>query len=527
MIKLKESINNYFNLRSWRPYFLIFVLGFLLYGQTLFFNFSYFDDQSLILENAPILSNFSNLGEVFLSDAFFSVDKFYYRPLLNISFMIDMHLGGSLAFVYHFSNILIHILATSLAFCLFLKLNLKKELAWFFALIFLVHPVLVQAVAWIPGRNDSLLALFILASFNLFLSFKDSPRLLSYIAYLGFFLLALFTKETAAVLPLLIIFYFSFVEKNKISKTDKWLLIFGSLAMGIIWYIFRSLALGSDPVTPEILIVSILRNAPAFLVSLGKAFFPFNLAVLPILADSKIIYGFIALPFLALAIFKSSEKNWRYLSFGFLWFILFLLPSLVRLNSIDTPDFLEHRLYLPLIGLFIIISELDWIKNINWRKKIIKILALIIIIFFFVLNWRHQQVFYDRISFWQSAVKTSPHSALANRNLGAMYYLDGRFDSAIKYYRRSLEINPNEAMAHNNLGLIYFEKGSYGQAEREYKKELSLYPNYDKALFNLGNLYYKQKRLTETAELWQAAIKANPNNYEAYSGLLNLSNQLR
>jgi tetratricopeptide (TPR) repeat protein len=82
-------------------------------------------------------------------------------------------------------------------------------------------------------------------------------------------------------------------------------------------------------------------------------------------------------------------------------------------------------------------------------------------------------------------------------------------------------------MAHNNIGLIYSERGSYGQAEKELKKELSLYPNYDKALFNLGHLYYKQKRLTEAAQLWQVALKVNPNYYEAYSSLLNLSNQLR
>jgi len=514
-------------LKGWRPYFLIFAVGFLLYGQSLFFDFSYFDDQNLILDNAPILSNFKNVGEVFFNDVFFSIDKYYYRPFLNFSFMIDMRLGGTLPVIYHFVNILIHILVTCLAFRLFIKLNCRKELAWFFSLLFLVHPVLVQAVAWIPGRNDSLLALFILAAFNLFLAFKDNPRPVYYIGYLGFFLLALFTKETAAVLPLIIISYVLIFARSKITATDKWLLVFGSLAMGIVWYLFRALALGHDPVGLTIAMNSILRNAPAILVSLGKAFLPFNLAVLPILADSKIIYGLIIFPLLVLALLLSPKKDGRYLALGGAWFILFLLPSLIRLNPTDVPDFLEHRLYLPIIGLFIMLAEIDWLKNLDWSKKIVKIIAALIFIFFFVLSGVHQQVFKNRITFWQSAVKTSPHSALANRNLGVMYYLDNDLVRAEQSYRRALALNDNEPMVHNNLGVIYLDNKNYGQAETEFKKELSLYPSYDKALFNLGKLYYQENRLTEAAELWAEILRINPRYYEAYFRLLNLKNQLR
>jgi tetratricopeptide (TPR) repeat protein len=514
-------------LKGWRPYLLIFIIGFLLYGQTLFFDFSYFDDQSLVLENSQILSDFNNVGEVFLSDAFFSVDRYYYRPLLNLSFMLDMHLGGTLPFIYHFSNILIHILVASLIFSLFLKLNYKRELAWVFSVLFLVHPVLTQAVAWIPGRNDSLLALFVLAAFNLFLSFVNRPRLIYYLGYLGFFLLALFTKETAALLPLVVIFYLLVFAREKTSRTDKWLIIFGSVAAGIIWYLFRHLALGSDPLSLKIIIESLWRNAPAFLVSLGKSFLPFNLAVLPILADSKIIYGLIALPLLVLGLLFSTKKDWRYLSLGVLWFFLFLFPSFIRLNTVDTPDFLEHRLYLPIIGLFIILAEIDWLKNLDWRKRGVRAGAFLLLLLFFILSSLHLPVFKNRVSFWQSAVKASPNSALANRNLGAMYYLENDSLRAEKSYRRALAINENEPMVHNNLGLIYLERKSYGQAEKEFKKELGLYPNYDKALFNLGDLYYRQKRLTEARSLWEAALQANPRYYEAYFRLLNLKNQLR
>lgn len=514
-------------LKGWRAYFLLLVLGFLLYGQTLFFDFSFFDDQVLVIENSPIIGNFKNIGAVFTNDVFFSVSKYYYRPLLNVSLMIDMAIAGVLPFIFHLTNILIHILTACLVFRLFLKIDYKRSLAWLFSVLFLIHPVLTQAVAWIPGRNDSLLALFVLAAFNLFLEFKDRSRPRYYLGYLFCFLLALFSKETAALLPILVILYFSLFERKKISNDDKWLLVFGSFAAGVIWYLFRKFALETDPLSINIVVSSLVRNAPALLVSLGKVFLPFDLAVLPILADTKIIYGLIILPLILLALYFSKHNNWRRIGFGFAWFILFIFPSLIRLNLVDTPDFLEHRLYLPIIGLFIIIAEIDWIKNLDLNKKLSKLIVTAILLLFFVLSWRHIQVFKNRVTFWQSAVASSPHSALAQKNLGAMYYLDNNLAEAEKSYRRALVINSQEAMVHNNLGLVYFDQGKYGLAEREYKKELSLYPRYDKALFNLGKLYYQEKRLTEARKLWEEALRANPRNYEAYFGLLNLSNQLR
>jgi len=189
MIKLREHLNNWLTLKSWRPYFIIFLVGFLLYGQTLFFSYTYYDDNELTLERTAFLQDFRNIPQIFSTDVFLSAagDKFYYRPLLNLSFMADAHLGGEVPFFYHFSNILIHIIAVFLLFYFLKKIIKKDSLAFFFSLIFLVHPVLTQAVAWIPGRNDSLLAVFVLAAFITFLNFLENPRLRSYLLYLLFF----------------------------------------------------------------------------------------------------------------------------------------------------------------------------------------------------------------------------------------------------------------------------------------------------------------------------------------------------
>lgn len=525
MIVWREQFNNWRRLHSsgrwtWRPYFLIFCLGFLLYSQTLFFDFTYFDDNDLILNKAVILQDIKNIPQIFSTDAFFSGDKFYYRPLLNLSFMIDAQFGGELPFFYHLSNVLWHILAAMLVFCFLKKISKKSVLSFFLSLIFLVHPVLTQATAWLPGRNDSLLTIFILAAFIFFLNFLNKPSLKLYLSYLLFLFLALLTKETAVFLPILVIFYFWFIDKGNLIRTDKFLLIFGSVAIGFVWFLMRSFALGGEPINYLSAISGIIKNSPAILLGIGKLILPVNLSVLPILEDSTLVYGIIISIILVLAWLFSRQRRNNYLIFGLIWFFLFLLPSFIRLNTL--PDFLEHRLYLPLIGFLIALMEIDWIKNLDFTKKSTKLIAGFILLVLVILTWRQSLNFSDRLTFWQEAANNSPHSPLAQRNLGAMYYLDKEPDSALKYYLRSLEINPNEPMVHNNIGLIYFERGNYIQAESEFKKELKLYPTYDKALFNLGELYYRQGKTSEARQLWQAALDSNPLYYEAYSRLLNL-----
>lgn len=522
-----ENLKNWQELKSWRPYFIFFILGFLLYGQSLFFNFTYLDDQALILDNAPILSDIKNVGKIFADDVFFSQPKFYYRPLLNISLMFDFSVAGTLPVIFHLTNIILHLIAVSLIFLLFCRLNYRKILAFWLALFFLFQPVLAQAVVWIPGRNDSLLTIFVLAAFLSFLAFRQYASLKNYIAYFFFLLAALLTKENAVFLPFLVIFFSFFIERQKILARDKWLLILTSAVAMFIWFLMRSFALSGSTLTLSTAFSSIYKNSPALLVFLGKAIFPFDLVVLPVLADAKLIYGLIAVPLIILALFFSRQKRGAYIIFGLAWFLLFILPSFIQPNLSEIPDFLEHRLYLPLIGLLIILAEIDWFKNLDFKKKIVKIILPIILIIFSFLIVRHSLNFKDHLSFWEAAVKSSPHSPLAQRNLGVMYYFAGQNDLAAKHYRLSLNINPQESMAHNNLGIVYLNEQKYSQAEKEFKKELTLNPNYDKALFNLGDVYYRTKRFKEAADYWQATLRVNPAYGEAYERLNILENQLR
>ena len=239
-------------------------------------------------------------------------------------------------------------------------------------------------------------------------------------------------------------------------------------------------------------------------------------------------FGWLTFVIIALLFIFFSRKNWRRAVFGLAWFFIFLLPTLFLQDKKLGVDFnLEHRIYLPLVGILILMTELTNLQKLNWHKTKIKLGAGIIIVFLAVLTLFHSLDFRNGLIFWQSAVRTSPDSALAQRNLGVMYYFNNQLKLAEKQYRASLLLDSGEAMAHNNLGLIYLKQGKFKQAKQEFITELAVNPGYDKALFNLGDLYYRAGNLVAAKSWWQKTLAANPNNGEAINHLIILENKLR
>lgn len=485
---------NWRNLRTWRPFFIIFVIGFLLYSQTLWFNFTYLDDNVLVLQNAAILGNFHNLGLIFSRDVFMSGPQFYYRPLLNIYLMIGAHLAGTLPFIYHLGNILLHITAVSLIFILLDKILKKKTLAFWLSLIFLVHPVLTQAVAWIPGSNDSLLAIFIIAAFLAWRSFSRQPRLPVLILYGVFFFLALLSKETAAVLPLIgLVYFLTLGRRDRSTISEKFLLLAFSLVPLAVWWLLRSLVLGQSNISLAHIWTSLISNLGFAFIIAAKMIWPVHLSVLAVKADSPFIYALIIWLLLTLVLMWSHRKRWDYILFGAAWFFFFLLPPFAVFNQ--APYFLEHRLYLPLIGFLIILAEIDWLKDFNFKKRGSLIIAIALILVLASLTFYYSKNFINRMTFWQTAVADSPHSPLAQKNLAVMYYFNGDYTQAEQHDKLALQLNSQETMVHNNLGVIYMNQGKNAQAAQEFKQELDINPGYPQAEANLRALYYRENKL--------------------------------
>ncbi|MCL2799172.1 MAG: glycosyltransferase family 39 protein [Endomicrobia bacterium] len=433
---MKNLVENKYFKNDFYVYLFIAAVILLLYSQTLYFGFTWFDDDWLVLTQSSYYSEKINLLKVF-SYNIIPWEYCYYRPILIVSFFTDFFISNQTMspVFYHLTNILLHMFSASLLFYFLNKnfLSKKEALAW--TLVFACHPVLTQAVAWIPGRNDSILFVFAILSFIFYAKALNGKTFDMFLCVL-FWALALFTKENAIVMPLLFIFYL-FAVRKKISLKKG---IVFSVLISIILILFtmmRTNVLGKF--TPKINYVEIILNIPKILIIyIGKIFMPLNLSPIPYLPDENIIYGLSVIVILAvLLIFVFKIKNKRLFYFGLAWFALFLIPSLITLQSI----MLEPRIYLPFAGLIISLSQIyiPQLKSVSEKIKTSAFAALILL--FCVITFSYSKTFESPLVFWQKALLSAPSYHAVYNNLGRVYLeneLD--IDKAEIYLKKAFEM---------------------------------------------------------------------------------------
>lgn len=543
-------------LEGWRPYVWIFFAGFILYFHALFFGLTNFDDTTIVVQNYHFLKSMSHLGQIFGEDVFHrsEVGGYFYRPIVTFSFMFDTQIAGKTQLFYHLTNILVHLLASGLIFFLLTRLRYREEISFLISIIFVVHPIHTQAVAWLPGRNDSLLTVFILFSFLSMLNFLDQRRKLYLLLHFLFFALSLFTKETAIVFPFLILLYLHWVGPRKISFRLEAGVLSGWSIIIAFWFLLRHFALETPLRIPlSKLLMSFIPLSQASIQFLGKFLLPVQLSVLPNIESTSFVPGFIAIITILTGFILTKKKRIKFILFGALWFILFLWPSFSSYLLLATPTCLEPRAYLPMIGMMFILLEMDPIRRLNLKEGKGWLFSFVIIIVLSAITFHHAGHFKDPISFWEDAVRTSPNSSLAHyglgatyagktksemaedeywkalainphypdayENLGILYYKAGRLNEAEVSWKRSISISEGHLVGHYGLGLIYLSRNMLMEAEEEMKKALTINPFYDSAQFHLGLVYARQGRIEEAKELWEKTLQNNPENKEAQINL--------
>lgn len=519
--KKKDSLLLFF-IKGKRPFIFFALISFLIYAQTLRFDFTYLDDYSLIEENKNFLKDISNFFKAF-SQSVFSMDHDsmdnYYRPLLTISFLIDFQIGGLSPFVYHFTNILLHIIATCLLYVFFIKLNYKKEIVFLICLLLTAHPALTKTIAWIPGRNDSLLAIFILGSFIFLLDFFQDKSKKNLAIHFLFFFSALLTKESAVlIIPLFLFFGMFTYRSHSIQTSQKLLLAAGWTIFTGTYFLLRKNALEDQVHVPfSAVFAEMIHNLPAIIHYMGKILIPINLSTYPVMEDGTIIYGLITITAMALLIIWTKKWKSRFIHFGIAWILLMLLPAILRTNMNIEANFLEHRLYIPMVGFFMVLAESVNQKIIQNKYFIFSFSTVLIL--FSANSFGHAKHFRNEESFWKNAVETSPHSSVAHSGMGIYYHWNGDKAKAKYEYEKAIGLNQKIQSTHNNLGKIFLDEGDTAKAEALFRKEISLSPKHEKAYYNLGVILLDKGNLSEAERLFKKQIEIAPNYTDAINDL--------
>ncbi|MDR1695125.1 MAG: hypothetical protein LBR69_00600 [Endomicrobium sp.] len=491
---------------------LVFVIA-AVYGRSITFDYVYFDDNILILEKNDILRNYKSIPKYFSE----SMGSFY-RPLLNISFAIDSFVSGKNPFFYHLTNIVLHVIAVILMFILLNRQKFNKTAIYFFTLLFAVHPAFVQAVAWIPGRNDTLIAIFAFAALIFLSDYFDYGRKNVKIAL--FFLMCLFglfTKETMIVMAV-IAPAFVFLFCRNVSKRDYYAVTAGLLVLSCVYFTARYYVISGLGIPFDKIADNIFDSLPIFLNYIEFAVIPariylFN-TVIP--ADIFMMLSLIAVMIpLTAALFLKNERK-TVVVFGALWFVVFLLPTFI---SPEANYYYSHRFYLAAFGIVIMFLEFftALFENNKFLKKYFIILFSALLCIFSVSSYLQSKKFTDRISFLQNSLIESPNLAVVHSEAGLHLAVNGEFEAAEKEMLRALEIEPGNPEYYENTGYIYMLEKDYARAEEVFENVLKKDFGREKSLYNLSQIYYISGEIENAYKLAERLISLFPNKgYNEY-----------
>ena len=511
----------------------VFLLGltWLVFGQTLRYDFVNYDDPHYVYQNTRITSgiNFANVAW-----AFSHIHSENWHPLTTITHMLDCQLHGLNAGWHHFTNVLLHCLAVVL---LFVALERMTGALWrsvFVSGVFAVHPLHVESVAWIAERKDVLSAVFFMVTLLAYFHYTRSPSIGRYLIVAIVFALGLMSKPMLVTLPfvLLLLDYWPLgrfdAHRSNTGRQvlqlvmEKIPLIALSAVSSLITFLAQRGAIGW---TEQLPMSERITNAfVAYVVYIRQMFWPTELAVfyphpenrLPIWEVSLaliILVGIMAAAFVL-------RKRAPYLVTGWLWYLGMLVP-VIGLLQVGWQGHADRYTYLPQIGLYIAVTWAltDLIRSWRFQRTALSAAALIVI---GVLSWRgwlQTSYWRDSETLFTHALAVTSNNDVALNNLGIIFLDKGQLDDAISKLQAAIDLRPENAPAHDNLAKALLKKGQVAEAMVHYRKFLELESANVEARNTLGTALIQQGHIREAIDQWQEVLALQPENGNAASNL--------
>jgi tetratricopeptide (TPR) repeat protein len=489
------------------------------------------DDQEYVLEDTLIRSfSWHNLQAIFTQP---QLDN--YHPLSRLSYALEYHFAKFDPFIYHLDNLILHLFNCILVFFLIFLLSKNTPVAFLTAILFGIHPVHVESVAWISERRDVLYTLFFLGSLVSYLKYRQQDYRGYYYLSLGLFLLSLFSKAMGLTLPfILVLIDYYFFDAKSIRKLFKDKAGFFSLAIffGLVSLAVRIQA--GDLLKDRLL--SLTQNLSvsgfAILFYLNKIILPFNLSCLYPYTYTDInffhqtaLFTFICLVIL-LFCYALLTRYSKKIIFGIFFFLITIFPVIQLIPSSGAMSVVFDRyLYLSSVGLFYSFAiTLYWLYSGNYKsakyiRLFIRVSLAAALGVLLILSCLRCLVWKDSLSLWNDVIKKYPGIATAYNSRGAELLVKGEYAKASSDFNQALKIDPSYYEAYFNLGSLYNNLGRYDEAIKFVHQTLQINPTYLKAYDLLIILYGKLGRHSEIIGICQQLIKVRPDYAQAYLNL--------
>ena len=449
-----------------------------------------------------------------------------YYPLLHSAFWVEHSVWADAVAGYHLVNVALHALAA----CLVVRIARRLALpgAWLAGLCFALHPLCVEAVAWISEQKSALSGAFYLAAALVYLHFDDSRRPSRYLAALGLFVLALLSKTVTATLPaaLLVLLWWRrgrLEWKRDVRPLVGWLVLGASAGLLTAWIEKTYIGAGGVDFTLTPLQRLLLAGRAIWFYAY-KTVWPVNLTFFyPRWNIDAAAWWQYLFPFGVLAaafgLWRLARRNRGPLA-GFLFFAGTLFPVLGFFNvyPFRYSYVADHFAYLASLG--IIVPVAAGVSKISSGRAW---LPAILVAVLGVLTWRQAGMYRDEETLYRETLERNPGAWLAHNNLGNfLLAIPGRRDEAMAHIQAAIGLKPDFWEAHLSMGNALLEMpGRLDDAIAQYETAARLAPNSERPQANLGNALLQAGRTGEAIAHLKTALRIQPDNAEAHNGMGN------
>lgn len=504
------------------PLLLILAITFLAYTPALKNELLTNDDNLHVFENPAVrVLDKTHLKYMFTTTTGLPT----YIPLTLLTFAVEHHFFGFNPFYYHLDNVLLHLAVIGLIYFFALQIGLSVTAAFAGCLLFAIHPMHVESVAWVTERKDLLYSFFYMLSLIFYWKYLSNKNYFSYFATIIFGILSVLAKPMALSLPL-IMGLCDWYKGRKFDKTaflDKIPHLLYIIGISMMTYLINARNPVHQPGEAVLFwiwcFVFYLRMFvwPTDLIIFNKFPKPF------IIMNPEFLLSFIAFGLLVWGLWRYRKQKLFVFSMLFYFLSIFFL---FRFDDIKyLPPVSSRFMYLPSLGFCFLIGY--WIdrlfqKEFARKNENLFIIATCLIIFVFVILGRtvsQIQFWKNNIVHWSHELQYDPNNAMALVNRGEAYKDSGKYPLAFADFNRAVIADPEYPEGFNSRGLMLGLMGKLDQALSDFTKAAELKPNFDEAYNNIGIVYSMKNNADKAAEFFEKALSIDPMNAQAHYNL--------
>lgn len=529
-------------LKSFIPILAVLIITAIVFANTLQNKFVNWDDDKNFYENSNITSlndeNFwDNTVQIFTSPVIGN-----YNPLTIWTFLLEKKFFGlDNHMPWHLNNLLLHLLCVLLVYYIAIKLKLSWKGAAVVALLYGIHPMRVESVAWITERKDVLYAAFYFGSLLLYIKSKQQHK--KYIIPIVFlFILSLFSKIQAVILPMSMLCVDYYLDKEFSLKKiwTKWFYFGLSIAVGILG-IFMLKSQGSlESASEYSQFQRFFVGSYSYMIYLIKSIVPYRMSPMYPYPNHFPVWFYatmLMLPITLIGLYYAYIREKKAIVFGLLFFIfnVFFLLQIVGAGQ----GFIADRFtYVAYFGLFFIYGYYfeQWITHPKFKVATYAIFGLAIGAYAF-MTINQNAVWKDSGTLWTHVLKYYRNTTLPYGNRANFYRDAGKLQLALADYSETIRLKPNNAKAFNSRARLYFNSSNqadWQKALSDYNSAIAIQHQNEQAVkistpqsrewhkntgeyyTNRGAIYAKMGDLQNATRDFDNGVKYNPNHAVAY-----------